>query len=68
MFGSLVRRVLGLGVPPISIGFNQCPASSVFNTAQLIVNGNLLSCSFDDEGYWNRFVDLLFHWQLISRE
>ena len=44
--------------------------SSIFDATQLMVNGQLVKLLFwyDNEwGYSNRVVDLLLHWQSISR-
>lgn len=57
--------------PLVSIDFNHHPASSIFDATQLMVNGRLVKLLFwyDNEwGYSNRVVDLLLHWQSISRE
>jgi len=57
--------------PLVSIDFNHHPASSIFDAAQLMVNGRLVKLLFwyDNEwGYSNRVIDLLLHWQSISRE
>ena len=56
--------------PLVSIDFNHHPASSIFDATQLMVNGQLVKLLFwyDNEwGYSNRVVDLLLHWQSISR-
>ena len=56
--------------PLVSIDFNHNPASSIFDATQLMVNGRLVKLLFwyDNEwGYSNRVVDLLLHWQSISR-
>jgi len=57
--------------PLVSIDFNHHPASSIFDATQLMVNGRLVKLLFwyDNEwGYSNRVIDLLLHWQSISRE
>ena len=57
--------------PLVSIDFNHHPASSIFDATQLMVNGPLVKLLFwyDNEwGYSNRVVDLLLHWQSISRD
>ena len=57
--------------PLVSIDFNHYPASSIFDATQLMVNGRLVKLLFwyDNEwGYSNRVIDLLLHWQSISRE
>ena len=57
--------------PLVSIDFNHHPASSIFDATQLMVNGRLAKLLFwyDNEwGYSNRVIDLLLHWQSISRE
>lgn len=57
--------------PLVSIDFNHHPASSIFDATQLMVNGPLVKLLFwyDNEwGYSNRVIDLLLHWQSISRE
>ncbi len=54
----------------VSIDFNHHPASSIFDATQLMVNGRLVKLLFwyDNEwGYSNRVIDLLLHWQSISR-
>ena len=55
----------------VSIDFNHHPSSSIFDATQLMVNGRLAKLLFwyDNEwGYSNRVIDLLLHWQSISRE
>jgi len=57
--------------PLVSIDFNHHPASCIFDATQLMVNGRLAKLLFwyDNEwGYSNRVVDLLLHWQSISKE
>lgn len=57
--------------PLVSIDFNHHPASAIFDATQLMVNRRLAKLLFwyDNEwGYSNRVVDLLLHWQSISRE
>lgn len=57
--------------PLVSIDFNHHPASSIFDATQLMVNGPLVKLLFwyDNEwGYSNRVVDVLLHWQSISRD
>jgi glyceraldehyde 3-phosphate dehydrogenase len=57
--------------PLVSIDFNHHPASSIFDATQLMVNGRLAKLLFwyDNEwGYSNRVIDLLLHWQSISRD
>lgn len=57
--------------PLVSIDFNHHPASSIFDATQLMVSGRLVKLLFwyDNEwGYSNRIIDLLLHWQSITRE
>ena len=57
--------------PLVSIDFNHHPASSIFDATHLMVNGRLVKLLFwyDNEwGYSNRVIDLLLHWQSISKE